>query len=191
MITDPEALRMPPKFCSKACREELLGISDWRLAEQAMRDRDLDSAQRSKRFRRKGRKDPQTAKPHQYVMAMAHSEKLRWGLYPEKLLVQILKLGWKDEREFFTTEDRWPPAVYERLSGVPQDQRQPVAAVNLIIRQYGQTEGSLLPPDPDAPSEASYKARAKELREAFKSEKSAPDYVDLYIRMTGNNPNRR
>jgi hypothetical protein len=187
---DPDVLRMPPKFCNRACREQYLGIDNFRAAEAALRDRDMDSAQRSRKFRRKGKKGDKSAKPHQYLMAVAHMEKLRWGLYPEKLLIQILQLGWRDEAEFFLTEDRWSPAVYDRLTGVGIESRQFVSAQNLTVRNYGETDGTVLPPDEGAPATAEYRRRAKEIIASYRRESEEPEYVETYRLATGRSPER-
>lgn len=183
-------LKRPAKFCSRECREELMEMRGFQASRNALRERDLDNRQRTTRFAKEGKRGKRSTKPHDYTMAMSHVEKLRWGLYPERLLIQILKLGWTDEAEFFTTEDRWPPAIYEKIKEVPVDARTPVGAT-IGVRDYGETEPRPLPPDTAAPSEAEYRKRARDIINAYEAETDTPDYVQNYILSTGHNPERR
>lgn len=186
----PDTPSLPPKFCKAECRAEYIGISDYHATQNAIRERALDNRQRTQRFAKEGKKGRRSTKPHDYTMAMSHVEKLRWGLYPERLLIQILKLGWTDEAEFFNTEDRWPPAVYEKIREVPLDARAPVGAT-IGVRDYGETEPRPMPPDTAAPSEAEYRKRARDIINAYESETETPEYVQNYILSTGHNPERR
>jgi len=186
----PANFRKPQRFCSDECREQFTGEADHHKAADALRDRSLTNRQRTQRFTKEGKKGRTSTKPHSYTMAISHIEKLRWGIYPEPILVQILELGWKDEEEFFTTEDRWPPAVYEKIKDVPPDARTPVGGV-VYVRDYGETEPRPLPADPEAPSAAEYKARARQIKADYEAETEAPAYVDAFRRSTGHNPERR
>lgn len=186
----PDELRLPPKFCNNEHRQAFVGLTSYHATQNAIRERTLDNRQRTTRFAKEGKKGRRSTKPHDYLYAMSHVEKLRWGLYPERILIGILQAGWKDEEEFFTTEDRWSPAVYEMIKGVPVDARTPVGA-SIGVRDYGETEPRTLPPDTAAPSAAEYKARARQIKADYEAETETPAYVDAYITTTGHNPERR
>lgn len=186
----PTEPRLPQKFCNNECREAYIGLDTLRASEAALREKHMTNRQRTNAFAQQGRKGKRSTKPHDYTMAIPHMEKLRWGTYPPRILVQILKLGWASEEEFFTTEDRWSPAIYEKIRGVPIDARTPVGAV-IGVRDYGETEPRPLAADPEAPSDADYLKAANEIIKAYKREKKVPQYVTDYIRSTGHNPARR
>lgn len=177
--------RKPPKFCSQECREKFHGLQNLTAAKKALQEERLDSSRRMSRTRRRA-KAKATLIPHNAPMAISHAEKRRWGRYPDHILVQILRMGWRDEEEWFTTEDRWSPALYERLSGV-DDFRPLITSTKITVRKHG---GEPTPLEAeDGPSGAEYLERARSLITDYRHEDTEPDYVAAYRAKTGNDPN--